>query len=141
VKIPPASWTIVMSTGVVSLDLRTVHQPVLSAILLWFAAAVWLLLVVVLAAPLAYQRGRFAREARHWATPPSGSPSSSASPYDVRRWATVFPLGMYAACSFTVGQVAGVSAIVTFARVETWIALAVTLIVAAAQIRSLARRP
>jgi tellurite resistance protein TehA-like permease len=28
--------------------------------------------------------------------------------YDVRRWATVFPLGMYAACSFAVGQVTGV---------------------------------
>jgi Voltage-dependent anion channel len=24
--------------------------------------------------------------------------------YDVRRWATVFPLGTYAACSFAVGQ-------------------------------------
>lgn len=29
--------------------------------------------------------------------------------YDVRRWATVFPLGMYAACSFAVSQVSGIS--------------------------------
>jgi tellurite resistance protein TehA-like permease len=303
--VPPASWTIVMSTGVVSIDLNWVHQPVLSGILLWFAVAVWLLLVVVLAAPSLYRPGRFRRDAaspvsltvvaatavlaarfamqgrhlvaavllvvtalvwaalqepvlRNWKTPTIGVSfvlsvaadavalvsASLAIPYragwlvvvalaflllalafylftlarfdlrqliagrgdhwiaggalaiaalsaglvteaahalgrfgpehqifragtvaiwcvampwlfplviteavrprlsyDVRRWATVFPLGMYAACSFTVGQVAGVSVIVTFARVETWIALAFTLIVAAAQIRSLARRP
>src|SRR6202012_865912 len=46
--------------------------------------------------------------------------------YDIRRWATVFPLGMYPACSFTVGQVAGVSAITNFARVQTWVAFAAT---------------
>jgi hypothetical protein len=61
--IPPASWTIVMASGVVSIDLHLVGQGVLSAILGCFAAVVWLFLVVVLAAPLAYQRGRFAREA------------------------------------------------------------------------------
>jgi hypothetical protein len=27
--------------------------------------------------------------------------------YDVRRWSTVFPVGMYAACSFAVGAAAG----------------------------------
>jgi tellurite resistance protein TehA-like permease len=48
--------------------------------------------------------------------------------YDVRRWATVFPLGMYAACSFTVGQVAGVSGITGFGRVWTWVAFAATLL-------------
>jgi tellurite resistance protein TehA-like permease len=31
--------------------------------------------------------------------------------YDLRRWAMVFPLGMYAACCFTVGQMAGISGI------------------------------
>ena len=61
--VPLASWTIVMSCGVVSIDLSLDHQAVLSAILQWFAAAVWLLLVVVLVAPLARQRGRFTREA------------------------------------------------------------------------------
>ena len=61
--IPPASWTIVMASGVVSIDLSADHQPVLSAIMLGFAAAAWLLLAVVLAAPLVYQHGRFAREA------------------------------------------------------------------------------
>src|SRR4051812_28677373 len=61
--VPPASWTIVMSFGVVSIDLYTAHRPALSAITLWFAAAVWLLLVVVLAAPLAYRRDVFRRDA------------------------------------------------------------------------------
>jgi tellurite resistance protein TehA-like permease len=56
--------------------------------------------------------------------------------YDVRRWATVFPVGMYAACSFAAGQVTGITGIVTFARVWTWLAVTVSLFVFA----GLARR-
>jgi tellurite resistance protein TehA-like permease len=297
--IPPASWTIVMASGVVSLDLKAEQQPAVSAVLLWFAAAVWLFLAAVLAAPLACQRGRFAREAgspvtiasvaatavlgtrlaaqdyraaaaallalaavgwavligpalRHWVTPTTGisfvvgvatdglgllsatlavacrarwlvtaaivflllalvlyiftaarfdlrqltsgrgdhwiaggalaisaltagriTQAATALgllttqhqtlvngslvlwclsvawlpvlaffeavrprlSYDVRRWATVFPLGMYAACSFTVGQVAGVGGIISFARVQTWVALGATLVVLSGLVR------
>jgi hypothetical protein len=53
----------------------------------------------------------------------------------VRRWATVFPLGMYAACSFTVGQVTGVSGITSFGQVLTWVAFAATLVVLAGLFR------
>ena len=49
--------------------------------------------------------------------------------YDVLRWATVFPVGMYAACSFAVGQVTGLGGITGFARIWTPVAAAVTLIV------------
>jgi hypothetical protein len=49
--------------------------------------------------------------------------------YGVLRWATVFPVGMYAACSFAVGQVTGLGGITDFARIWTPIAVAVTLIV------------
>jgi tellurite resistance protein TehA-like permease len=45
--------------------------------------------------------------------------------YDVRRWSTVFPVGMYAACSFTSGAALRAPAITSFARVWVWIALAV----------------
>ncbi len=281
-----------MSCGVVSIDLALDHQAVLSAVMLWFAAAVWLLLTVVLAAPLVYQRGRFQRDAaapvtlagvaatavlgtrlagqdyrvaaaallalagigwavllvpvlRHWKTPAAGTSfiagvatdglavlsATLAVPYragwlviaaivflltglvlyvftlvrfdwrqllsghgdhwiaggalaisalsaglitkaagalgrfgpqhqvlstgtlvlwclalawlpvliaaevvrrrpgyDIRRWATVFPLGMYAACSFTVGQVAGIAGITTFGKWWTWVAFAATLL-------------
>ena len=55
--------------------------------------------------------------------------------YDVRRWATVFPLGMYAACSFTVGQVTGITGITSFGQVWTWIAFAATLVVLAGLFR------
>jgi hypothetical protein len=44
--------------------------------------------------------------------------------YDARRWSTVFPLGMYAACSFGVGTTAHAEAITDFARVWVWIGLA-----------------
>ena len=41
---------------------------------------------------------------------------------DVRRWATVFPLGMYAASSITTGQVTGITTITSFGRVWMWVA-------------------
>lgn len=49
--------------------------------------------------------------------------------YNVRRWSTVFPVGMYAACSFVVGKLAEIGGIVTFARVWVWVALAVWFVV------------
>ncbi len=52
--------------------------------------------------------------------------------YDVRRWSTVFPVGMYAACSFAVGDAAHASAATRFAQVWVWVALAVWAIVSAA---------
>jgi tellurite resistance protein TehA-like permease len=301
--VPPASWTIVMTSGVVSIDLSRDHQAVLSAIMAWFAALVWLFLAVTVAAPLACQRDRFRREAgrpvtiagvaatcvlgtrlalqgyrvaaaallilaavgwalllipilRQWKTPTTGisfvvgvatdglallsatlaiafragwlvsvavvflllglalyvftaarfdlrqlltgmgdhwiaggalAISALAAgvitqaagmlgqftqqhqvlatgtlvlwslalawvpvllvceavrprlQYDLRRWATVFPLAMYAACSFTVGQVAGISGISRFGQVETWVAVAATVAVLAGLIRQLWR--
>lgn len=55
--------------------------------------------------------------------------------YSLGRWSTVFPLGMYATCSFTVGAVSKIGGISTFARVWVWIALAVWLLVFAAMAR------
>jgi len=52
--------------------------------------------------------------------------------YDPRRWATVFPVGMYAASSFVAGTVAGTAAIADFARAWTWVASGVWVAVLAA---------
>jgi Voltage-dependent anion channel len=49
--------------------------------------------------------------------------------YDVRRWSTVFPFGMYAACSFVVGTAAPVEGISDFARVWVWVVVAVWAVV------------
>jgi tellurite resistance protein TehA-like permease len=292
--VPPASWTIVMSLGVVSIDLRAVQQAALSAILLWLAVATYLFLAAVLfrrldarlpvtltsVAATAVLGARFAMQGwhavaagllvvaavgwgafagpvmRHWRTPTTGVSfvlgvatdglalvsallavayrqywllvaaallvglglifylftlarfdfrqlltgrgdhwiaggalaisalsaglvTAGATTlgrledlhgffrvstlvlwivavawvvplvaceiiqprlaYDVRRWATVFPLGMYAACSFTVGQVAGVPGIARFGRVETWIALGFTVLALVGLLRSMWR--
>jgi tellurite resistance protein TehA-like permease len=59
--------------------------------------------------------------------------------YDVRRWATVFPFGMYAACSVTVGQVTGISGITAFGRSGTWAAVGITLLVLVGLIRHVLR--
>jgi tellurite resistance protein TehA-like permease len=55
--------------------------------------------------------------------------------YDVRRWATVFPVGMYAACSIAVSQVTGITGIGVFARVWTWLAVTVSVFVFGGLIR------
>ena len=54
--------------------------------------------------------------------------------YNVRRWSTVFPVGMYAACSFIVGELTHTAGIIDFARVWEWVAFAVWLIVFAAMV-------
>ena len=77
---------------------------------LWIATMLWL--PVLLVAELRWPRLR----------------------YDLRRWSTVFPVGMYAACSFVVGTVATISAATSFARVWVWIAVAVWAVVFAATV-------
>jgi tellurite resistance protein TehA-like permease len=53
----------------------------------------------------------------------------------VRRWSTVFPFGMYAACSFVIGTSTAVGVAMSFARVWVWVALAVWAIVFLAMLR------
>jgi len=86
-----------------------------AALGLWALTMLWL--PVLIAAELLYPRVR----------------------YEVRRWSTVFPFGMYAACGFAVGEAARAGAITTFARVWVWVALAVWAAVLVATIREEAR--
>lgn len=67
---------------------------------LWSAASLWLPLLV--AGELAELR------VHHW----------------LRRWSTVFPLGMYAACSIEVGKAAAVDGLVLLGQVWIWVAVA-----------------
>ena len=55
--------------------------------------------------------------------------------YDLQRWSTVFPLGMYASASFVVGTAAPAGGITRFARVWVWVALAVWAVVLVGMIR------
>jgi tellurite resistance protein TehA-like permease len=83
------------------------------AVALWAASMVWLPVLMW---------GEFVRPRRG---------------YDSRRWATVFPLGMYATCSFVVGTVARADALKSFARVWTWIAAAVWAVVLVSTVMAL----
>lgn len=86
------------------------------ALAVWAAAAAWLvaLLVAELTAP--------------------------RPGYDAARWATVFPLGMYAVCSFAVAKSAGIGALADFGRVWIWIAFAGWLAASTGLLRRLLRR-
>lgn len=70
-------------------------------LILWACAAAWL---PVLLAAEAARRSRAFHELR---------------------WSTVFPLGMYAACSFAAGDVTGAGALTSFARTWVWVAVAI----------------
>ena len=80
--------------------LGAIAQPLRTgSVVLWLLALLWL--APLLAGELAHPRLR----------------------YNLGRWSTVFPLGMYATCSFAVGTLTGVSAISTFAHIWVWVAL------------------
>ena len=85
------------------------------ALVLWVLALLWL--PVLLFAEIRWPRGR----------------------YSVRRWSTVFPVGMYAACSFVVGEIDARRAISDFARVWVWVAVGVWALVAIGLARASAR--
>lgn len=55
--------------------------------------------------------------------------------YDARRWATVFPVGMYAAAAAVVGRTEGSALLHDAAAVWVWVALALWLVVAAGLLR------
>ena len=55
--------------------------------------------------------------------------------YDIRRWATVFPLGMIAVMSVAVGEVSGENWIRAFGEGWAWVALTAWLVVAAGAVR------
>jgi tellurite resistance protein TehA-like permease len=59
--------------------------------------------------------------------------------YNVHRWSTVFPLGMYAACSLTVGRAADAEPLHRLGRIEVWIATSIWAVVFIGLLRSGAR--
>jgi hypothetical protein len=60
--------------------------------------------------------------------------------FDLRRWSTVFPLGMYAVCSIVAGGVTGIGGLRDFGRITIWVAFAVWTIICAGSVRRLVRR-
>jgi tellurite resistance protein TehA-like permease len=59
--------------------------------------------------------------------------------YDPRRWATVFPLGMYAVASHAVGAAAHVRVLRLVSQLGLWVAVAVWVTVAAGALSALTR--
>ncbi|MEU9102311.1 hypothetical protein AB0D31_32395, partial [Streptomyces sp. NPDC048361] len=61
--------------------------------------------------------------------------------YDIRRWSTVFPLGMTAVAALTASQVAGIPWLRTLGEVVLWAAFAAWLLVLAGFARRRGRLP
>jgi tellurite resistance protein TehA-like permease len=59
--------------------------------------------------------------------------------YDERRWATVFPLGMYSVAGFSLAAVQDAGAARAFAEVWVWVAFAVWCLVAVGAARHAVR--
>jgi hypothetical protein len=106
-----------LATATIADALDMVHAPFADvSFALWAIAMLWLVVLVV--AELASPRLRG----------------------DDRRWSTVFPLGMYAACSFVTATAVGAHQIADFARVWVWVAVFVWLAVAVRQGASMSSR-
>jgi tellurite resistance protein TehA-like permease len=61
--------------------------------------------------------------------------------YEPTLWSVVFPLGMYSVATLTFGQAAHLAFMAPLARFMFWVAVAAWVLVAAAFIRSVARKP
>ncbi len=82
-----------------------------AAFVLWILALLWLV-------PLLYSEAAHPRPRYH-----------------LERWSTVFPLGMYAVCSFALGPLLHTQVPATFAKAGVWIAVAVWAAVCAGVLR------
>jgi hypothetical protein len=107
-----------LAAGRITLGARSLH------VLLGLSEALKTVSVVLWVLTIAWLPVLLATEALH---PRLG--------YDVRRWGTVFPVGMCAACSFVVGTAAGAAGITDFARVWVWVGVGLWLVVFAAMLR------
>ncbi len=100
----------------VSHTLVGIHEPLrIASFVLWALTVAWLPVLIV-------------AEVR-WRRPS----------YDARRWATVFPLGMYSVMSFATGSVASIHALVEFGNDWAWVALAAWVATTVGMARRVAR--
>jgi tellurite resistance protein TehA-like permease len=59
--------------------------------------------------------------------------------YEPRLWNVVFPLGMYAVASYTLGQTAGLGFMISVARLGVWVAVGAWVVVLVLMLAALAR--
>jgi tellurite resistance protein TehA-like permease len=100
----------------VSHTLVGIHEPLrIASFVLWALTVAWLPVLIV-------------AEVR-WRRPSC----------DARRWATVFPLGMYSVMSSATGSVASIHALVEFGNDWAWVALAAWVATTVGMARRVAR--
>jgi tellurite resistance protein TehA-like permease len=132
----PSYWILMGATGITVLagsDILTLPAtlPAISAIagfvkgicfVFWSFGTWWIPLLIVL--------GLWRHVLRQWPLR-----------YDPSLWIVVFPIGMYGVATLSFGKAAGLSFMEPLSRGVLWVAIAAWLLVAAAGLARLARRP
>jgi len=132
----PPYWILMGATGIIVLagsDIVTLpgSVPAVSAIagfvkgaclVFWSFGTWWIPLLVVL--------GFWRHVLRQWPLR-----------YDPALWTVVFPIGMYGVATLSFGKAAGIGFMEPWSRAVLWVAVAAWLLVAAAGLARLARRP
>jgi len=132
----PPYWILMGATGIIVLagsDILTLPAtlPAISAIagyvkgtcIVFWSFGTWLI-------PLLVILGFWRRVLRQWPLR-----------YEAALWTVVFPIGMYGVASFSFGKAAGLSFMEPLSRGVLWVAVAAWLLVAAAGLAKLARKP
>ena len=109
----PDDWIAMGALAIATLAAAELPQPD-AALGLWAAATAWLPILAL----LELRRG--------------------ARRYELRRWATVFPLGMYAVATYEAGAVERLTPLADVADVAFWVAVAAWALAAAGLARRLA---
>jgi len=110
----PDDWIAMGAIAIATLAAAELPQPD-AALALWAAATAWVPILAV----LELRRG--------------------VRGYELRRWATVFPLGMYAVAAYEAGAVERLTPLGEVADVAFWIAVAAWALAAAGLVRQAAR--
>ena len=132
----PPYWILMGATGIIVLagsDILTLPGSLaaVSAIagfvkgtcmVFWSFGTWWIPLLIVL--------GLWRHVRRHWPLR-----------YEPALWTVVFPIGMYGVATWSFGKADGLSFMEPLSRAVLWVAIAVWLLVAAAGLARLARRP
>jgi tellurite resistance protein TehA-like permease len=122
----PGYFAWVMASGIVSVGAHLLGYGLLSAVVLGFTIAAFVVLVLAYATRALFFWAFFRQSLRAPAMLVARDLAvrGYSKTYEPALWSVVFPLGMYAAASFSLGRVGHFGFMVSIARVWAWAGVA-----------------